>query len=110
MSLRLSNESLSISTSLHASLSVSTNLYHSHSIIGGPAAEVQSQLYVALDQGYINQQKFAELYAKSDEVARLISGFIKYLLSKPKNSMNSTNSINSTNSNDSTNPINSTNC
>ena len=46
-------------------------------IAKGSAAEVQSQLYVALDQGYINQQKFEELYFKSDEVARLTSGFIR---------------------------------
>ncbi len=50
----------------------------------GSAAEVQSQLYVALDQGYISQEKFGELYSKSDEVARLISGFIQYLLSKQR--------------------------
>jgi four helix bundle protein len=53
-------------------------------IAKGSAAEVQSQLYVALDQGYISQQKFEALYSKSDEVARLISGFISYLLNKDK--------------------------
>lgn len=53
-------------------------------IAKGSVAEVQSQLYVALDQGYINEKKFDELYAKSDEVARLISGFIRYLLNKDK--------------------------
>lgn len=53
-------------------------------IAKGSAAEVQSQLYVALDQGYISQQKFNELYFKSDEVSRLISGFIQYLLSREK--------------------------
>ena len=53
-------------------------------IAKGSAAEVQSQLYVALDQGYITQEKFNELYSKSDEVARLISGFIQYLLGKEK--------------------------
>jgi hypothetical protein len=53
-------------------------------IAKGSVAEVQSQLYVALDQSYINQQKFDELYSKSDEVARLISGFIRYLLNKDK--------------------------
>jgi four helix bundle protein len=51
-------------------------------IAKGSAAEVQSQLYVALDQGYINKDKFDELYSKSDEVARLTSGFIQYLLNK----------------------------
>jgi four helix bundle protein len=53
-------------------------------IAKGSVAEVQSQLYVALDQSYINEEKFAELYPKSDEVARLLSGFIKYLLTKER--------------------------
>ena len=53
-------------------------------IAKGSVAEVQSQLYIALDQGYVNEQKFNELYSKSDEVARLISGFIQYLLNKDK--------------------------
>jgi four helix bundle protein len=47
-------------------------------------AEVQSQLYVALDQSYISKEDFYELYAKCEEVARLISGFIHYLLNKDK--------------------------
>ena len=51
-------------------------------IAKGSAAEAQSQLYIALDQSYIGRDKFDELYSKSDEVARLISGFIRYLLSK----------------------------
>jgi len=33
----------------------------------------------------------------SDEIARLLSGFIKYLLSKEKHPRNPTNSINSSN-------------
>lgn len=49
-------------------------------IAKGSVAEVQSQLYVALDQGYIDRQQFDEMYARSDEVARLISGFIQYLI------------------------------
>ena len=53
-------------------------------IAKGSVAEVQSQLYVALDQSYINEGKFNELYSKSDQVARLISGFIQYLLDKDK--------------------------
>jgi four helix bundle protein len=53
-------------------------------IAKGSVAEVQSQLYIALDQGYINEEKFNELYSKSDEVARLISGFIQYLLNNNK--------------------------
>ena len=41
--------------------------------------EVQSHLYVALDQDYITKQKFNELYAQTIKVKELISGFIRYL-------------------------------
>ena len=51
-------------------------------IAKGSAAEVESQLYVALDQGYMNEEQSDELYTKADEVARLISGFTRYLLDK----------------------------
>jgi len=56
-------------------------------IAKGSAAEVQSQLYVALDQSYISQERFNELYLKSDEVSRLISGFIRYLLGREKSAL-----------------------
>ena len=49
-------------------------------IAKGSVAEVQSQLYVAFDQGYITQDDFDKLYVKAEEVAKLISGFITYLL------------------------------
>jgi len=42
-------------------------------------AQVQSQLYVALDLDYINREEFKRLYDEADQVACLISGFIKYL-------------------------------
>ncbi len=45
----------------------------------GSVAEVQSALYIALDQQYIDEVTFRDLYERSNEVARLISGFIKYL-------------------------------
>jgi len=32
----------------------------------------------------LNEEQFGQLYSKSDEVARLISGFIRYLVSKDK--------------------------
>ncbi|MDY6973305.1 MAG: four helix bundle protein [Thermodesulfobacteriota bacterium] len=51
------------------------------------ATAVQSQLYVAIDQGYITQEEFEEIYAQAETVSRLDSGFIKYLtsqLNKPK--------------------------
>ena len=43
------------------------------------AAEVQSQLYVALDQNYITQPTFDQIYNQAEKVSKLISGFIKYL-------------------------------
>ena len=45
------------------------------------AAEVQSQLYVALDQQYISRERFDGIYQQAKTVSRLISGFIKYLKS-----------------------------
>lgn len=41
--------------------------------------EVQSHLYIALDQGYIDQQEFESLYELSVKVKSLISGFLRYL-------------------------------
>ena len=46
------------------------------------AAEVQSHLYVAIDQAYITQTDFEKLYAQADVVSKLDSGFIKYLTSQ----------------------------
>ena len=43
------------------------------------ASEVQSQLYVALDQGYIEQNDFELLYKESEEIRKMLMGFIKYL-------------------------------
>jgi four helix bundle protein len=43
------------------------------------AAEVQAQLYVALDAGYLDKEKFQELYDLSNNTCRLIGGFIRYL-------------------------------
>ena len=48
------------------------------------AAEVQSQLYVALDQNYIAKEKFDEIYNQAERVARMDSAFIKYLNSQLK--------------------------
>lgn len=48
-------------------------------IAHGSAAEVQSALYIALDQKYITQEQFNALYDRSDETSRLIMGFSNYL-------------------------------
>jgi len=43
------------------------------------AAELQSHLYVAMDQGYIKEDDFKEIYQDLDKIQRMISNFIKYL-------------------------------
>jgi len=48
-------------------------------IARGSSAEVQSQLYVALDLNYIDNNKFEYLYQETLNIIKLISGFIKYL-------------------------------
>lgn len=45
----------------------------------GSTAEVQSALYIALDQGYFTQECFTELYKLSEEISRAINSFEKYL-------------------------------
>lgn len=47
------------------------------------AAEVQSQLYVALDQKYISSDIFEKIYSQAEKVSKINSGFIKYLKSQP---------------------------
>jgi four helix bundle protein len=46
--------------------------------------EVQTHLRVALDQDYVNQERFDELYSKSEEVVGLIADFNQYLLNEGK--------------------------
>lgn len=45
------------------------------------ATEVQSHLYVALDQQYIDRDAFDRLYNHAGKVKSLIAGFIRYLRS-----------------------------
>lgn len=42
-------------------------------------AEVQSHLYIAVDQGYLSKDTFESIYAQADKAGRIISGLIKYL-------------------------------
>lgn len=42
----------------------------------GSCGEVRSQLYVAVDQKYLNQESFVKLQDKADYVSRLIAKFI----------------------------------
>lgn len=43
------------------------------------ASEVQSQLYVALDQGYISEERFTQLYDLTALTRSKIGAFIAYL-------------------------------
>ena len=49
------------------------------SIAKGSTGEVRSQLYVALDAGYLNQSHFNALFASAEDASRLIAGFMRYL-------------------------------
>ena len=69
-----------------ASVSISSNIaegfdrssradFHRFVVISkASCAEVQSQLYLALDIGYLSHEKFAGLMSKSKEVARILGG------------------------------------
>ena len=46
--------------------------------------EVQSELYVALDQQYINKAEFQDVYDHAGRTRAAIRGFIKYLLEYEK--------------------------
>ena len=45
------------------------------------AAEVQSHMYVAMDQHYINNETFDRIYQQAGKSSKLISGLITYLRS-----------------------------
>ena len=51
-------------------------------IAKGSAGEVRSQLFVALDLGYVTPDEFDDLREKAEDVAKALSGFITYLASK----------------------------
>jgi four helix bundle protein len=48
----------------------------------GSCGEVRSDLYVALDAGYIQQEAFDNLYGQCDEVGRIIGG-LRISLERP---------------------------
>ena len=48
------------------------------------ASEVQSQLYVALDQAYIGQEQFEALYQLARQAHAKVGGFIAYLQNSKK--------------------------
>ncbi len=46
---------------------------------GGSNSECKSQLYRAYDRNYITEEKREELTLLSDEIGKMLSGFISYL-------------------------------
>ena len=48
-------------------------------IAKGSCGEVRAQLYVALDQRYVDELKFEEVSANLLETSRVIAGFMRYL-------------------------------
>jgi four helix bundle protein len=50
-------------------------------IAKGSAGEVEAQLYVALDQGYISREEFDSIRALTSSTKKLIAGFMNYLKS-----------------------------
>ncbi len=49
------------------------------SVAKGSCGEVRAQLYVALDQGYLDQEQFKVYTELAGEVSRMIYGLVKYL-------------------------------
>jgi len=48
-------------------------------IASASATEVQSQLYVALDQHYMSEDEFRSIYDHTTKTKQLIFGFMRYL-------------------------------
>jgi four helix bundle protein len=48
-------------------------------IARGSVAELESQLYIALDNEYITKHEFDEILLISNDVKLIVSGFIRYL-------------------------------
>jgi four helix bundle protein len=50
-------------------------------IAKGSAGELRTQLYLAKDLNYIDDVVFNNLFGKTEEISKSLSGFIKYLQS-----------------------------
>lgn len=54
-------------------------------IARGSAFEVESQLFLAEDLRYISSKKAAELRQRASQIARMLSGLIRYYSANPSN-------------------------
>ena len=52
---------------------------NSLSISKGESGELKSQVYRSLDDFYITEKEFGELYEDTDKVSKKIANFVKYL-------------------------------
>jgi four helix bundle protein len=48
------------------------------------ASELQSHLYVAMDQSYLSAKQFQELHQQTVTVKNLVIGFLRYLRAAPR--------------------------
>ena len=46
-------------------------------------SEIQSQLYIAIDQAYIDQSNFQILYQEAERIRKMSASLIKYLKTSP---------------------------
>ncbi len=61
------------------------NEYHQFLVIAlGSCGELRSQLYIALDVGYLSAAQFAELYGMAEETGRILGGLRASLARKMK--------------------------
>ncbi len=54
------------------------------SVAKGSCGEVRAQLYVALDQAYLTEERFRQLTELAEEISRLLARFIHYLRDSSK--------------------------
>jgi len=48
------------------------------------AAELQSHMYIALDQDYVTKETFDSIYQQAEKTSKMISGLITYLINNEK--------------------------
>jgi len=49
------------------------------SLAKGSCGEIRAQLYVGIDQGYIDEQQFTTLVDQASRIGRALAGLMKYL-------------------------------
>lgn len=78
---QIRRSSVSIMANIAEGFARKTDRDFSHFLIisRSSAAEVQSHLNVALDQGYLEKEKFGDVYGKLEQVSKMIFGLIRHL-------------------------------